>query len=350
MNNIIFKENFDCEQMSDSDCCNEAGPGNCYYVGIGAMMNKVSLALRELNPIESWPCRCIGFNRRFWGRNGMAEIFEEEGAEFHGVLHRMTDDDLKKLDSIEHGYLRKNITCVLYDGTTIIATGYQFDRSKISVDEPRPPSERYVDIMALGMEQHGCHPAAIEELRATPNIVPRKKMHEFLKIPIKPGCEDHVYSRSDVLLQDGRDGRPLQKIVNRKVLQFHEPTPTPEGAASVAMPTAEEIAARFERDAAKGGGEDLTLWVARMLYEPRYPLCTSVHEMCEEHRAFVEDLMVGFTANPPVYYLCVGMLKEEDHRQDQDHKEKADENQVVTVVNENTTAMKAATAQVATAE
>lgn len=284
------------------DCeCNVTGPGNCYYVGIGSMMNPVSLSLRGLNPLQSWPCRCIGFTRRFWGKNGMAEIFEVEDGEFHGVLHKMTDDDLKKLDAIEIGYIRKDITCVLYDGTEVVATGYQFDRTKITLDEPRPPSERYVDIMALGMEHYGCDPVAVSALRATQDIIPRKKMHEFLQLPFVAGCEDCVYSRSEVEKNDGREGRPLHKVVNRKVLQFCEP----EGVGT------DDIAARFERDCSKGGGEDLTLFVARMLYEPKFPTCACVSEMGEEHRAFVEDLMVGFTANPPVYYKCVGNLKED---------------------------------------
>jgi hypothetical protein len=287
--------------MSDCVSCHSAGVGSCYYVAIGSMMNPVSLSLRGLNPIESWPCRCVGFTRRFWGKNGMAEIFEDDDGEFHGVLHKMSDDDLKKLDTIEQGYIRKDVTCVLYDGTQIVATGYQFDRNKITVDEARPPSERYVEIMCLGMEHFGCDSAAIAALRATPDIIPRKNVLEYRSLPFKAGCENCVFTRAEVQQNDGREGRPLHKVVNRKVIQFREP----EGVS------AEAIAARFAQDQEKGAGQDLTPFIARMLYEPKYPVCSDAAQMGPEHRAFVEDLMVDFIHNPPVYYECVGSLKEE---------------------------------------
>ena len=61
-------------------------PMTHFYVGIGSMMNPHSLAARDLSPLRSWPCRCTGFIRQFWGRMGMAEIFEQVG----GGLHNMS--------------------------------------------------------------------------------------------------------------------------------------------------------------------------------------------------------------------------------------------------------------------
>mmetsp|Transcript_52144 Transcript_52144/g.91639 ORF Transcript_52144/g.91639 Transcript_52144/m.91639 type:complete len:154 (-) Transcript_52144:14-475(-) len=143
-----------------------------WYLGIGSMMNPDKFVQRGLRPLESFPVRCVDFERRFWGRFGMAEIREKEGAEFHAVMHRMSPDDMVKLDAMERGYIRKDITCYKYDGTKIIATGYQFDLDKIMYNGHVPPSERYWKLMLEGMIHYGCDPAAIEDMRRTPTQGP----------------------------------------------------------------------------------------------------------------------------------------------------------------------------------
>uniref|UniRef100_A0A7S2AQY1 Gamma-glutamylcyclotransferase n=1 Tax=Octactis speculum TaxID=3111310 RepID=A0A7S2AQY1_9STRA len=130
------------------------------------MMNPAKFKVRNLTPIESWPVRCVGFERRFWGKYGMAEIRERDGAEFHAVLHRVSAVDMAVLDEMERGYIRKDIECFRYDGTRIVATGYQFDLSKIMVNEARPPSERYKKLMLDGMRHYGCDPGAIDQMEA----------------------------------------------------------------------------------------------------------------------------------------------------------------------------------------
>ncbi|KAJ1476593.1 hypothetical protein T484DRAFT_1824388 [Baffinella frigidus] len=94
-----------------------------WYLGIGSMMNADTIAKRNIRPLESSPVRCVDFERRFWGKFGMAEIKERQGAEFHAVLHSVTSEDMAELDRMERGYIRKDITCYKYDGTRVVATG-----------------------------------------------------------------------------------------------------------------------------------------------------------------------------------------------------------------------------------
>mmetsp|Transcript_32959 Transcript_32959/g.77688 ORF Transcript_32959/g.77688 Transcript_32959/m.77688 type:complete len:153 (+) Transcript_32959:159-617(+) len=143
-----------------------------WYLGIGSMMNPQKFIDRGMKPLESRPVLCVDFVRRFWGKFGMAEIREQKGAEFHAVVHRMSLEDMAKLDKMERGYIRKDIVCFTYDGTRIVASGYQFDLATIMFNGHTPPSERYLNLMVSGMEYYGCDPAAIQEMRATPTQGP----------------------------------------------------------------------------------------------------------------------------------------------------------------------------------
>eukprot|EP00976_Prorocentrum_cordatum_P065663 1178002-Prorocentrum_minimum.AAC.3 len=143
-----------------------------WYLAIASMMNPQKLVDRGLRPLESFPCRCVGFERRFWGKYGMAEIREKEGAEFHAVLHLMTETDLRRLDELERGYERVDVVCYKYDGTKIIGSGYQFNIGTLMYNGYTPPSERYLNLCVEGMEHFGVNPAAIAEMRATPTQGP----------------------------------------------------------------------------------------------------------------------------------------------------------------------------------
>ncbi|KAL1521693.1 hypothetical protein AB1Y20_021348 [Prymnesium parvum] len=144
------------------------GDRSLWYVGIGSMMNPDKFALRGIKPLESYPVRCVDFERRFWGKYGMAEVREKPGAQFHAVVHLMSERDMKVLDQIERGYIRKDVVCYKYDGTRIVGSAYQFDLSRIIYNGYTPPSERYVNLMVDGMVHYGCDPEAIAEMRATP--------------------------------------------------------------------------------------------------------------------------------------------------------------------------------------
>lgn len=276
-----------------------------YYVGIGSMMNPVSMAMRLLKPLESLPCRCVDFERRFWGRMGMAEISEKPGAEFHAVLHRMTVEDMATLDRMERGYIRKDIVCYKYDGMRIIGSGYQFDPAKLTLNAPHPPSERYVQLMAEGMEHFGCDPAAIAELRATPDQVPRKRPEDYSVIAIPAEFRDRAFAWDEIVASDGQDGRPLRVVFNGKVMEFQEPPGV----------DAESLAARRKKEL-EVAGHDVTHLGVRGMYDPKFPNKACVEEMSPEHIAYLEDSYSMTARAPPVYFSCVGTVSDYRPRRD----------------------------------
>lgn len=133
-------------------------------------MNPDKFVSRGLHPIESHPVRVVDFERRFWGKYGMAEVREKPGAEFHAVIHLMSEEDMVVLDQIERGYIRKDVVCYKYDGTRLVGSAYQFDLSKLMYNGYTPPSARYRKLMYEGMAYYGCDPIAVEEMRRTPTL------------------------------------------------------------------------------------------------------------------------------------------------------------------------------------
>jgi hypothetical protein len=83
----------------------------------------------------------------------MAAAKPAPGKSFHGVLHKMTDENMAALDKIEATVSRTAGKAKLYDGSIVECTVYsnppKSDPSG-AVTEDMPPTERYVDIMLEG--------------------------------------------------------------------------------------------------------------------------------------------------------------------------------------------------------
>lgn len=80
----------------------------------------------------------------------MAAAKPAEGKSFHGVLHKMTDEEMIALDKIEATVSRTIAKAKMYDGTIVDCTCYsnppKVDPSGATTED-MPPTERYVDIM-----------------------------------------------------------------------------------------------------------------------------------------------------------------------------------------------------------
>ena len=72
-----------------------------WYFAIGSMLNPNSLANRDLSPLVSIPGEALDHKIYFFGSSGYAEAIPDVGSSFHGVLHKMTTENMKVLDSIE---------------------------------------------------------------------------------------------------------------------------------------------------------------------------------------------------------------------------------------------------------
>lgn len=86
-------------------------------------------------------------------QSGVADVVFCEGDAVEGVLCRIAESDLKRIDEKEgapHVYKRKNVNVVLENGTTQHAITYEV-RQKVG---PFLPSRQYMNIIIEGARAH----------------------------------------------------------------------------------------------------------------------------------------------------------------------------------------------------
>ncbi len=72
-----------------------------WYFAIGSMMNSISLYLRDVIPLISYPARCHNHKMVLRDLGGMADIEACPEAECHGVVHLLSDEQIARLDALE---------------------------------------------------------------------------------------------------------------------------------------------------------------------------------------------------------------------------------------------------------
>jgi len=132
--------------------------------------------------------------------------------------------------------------------------------------------------MIRGCVHYGVKQSWIDYLKSLP-VQPRKKASEFKKLP-EPPAEHKVYTLAELAANNGQDGKELWMAINFKVMKH-----VPDAKVQGPMPVS------WFRD--NVGGKDATLVWAKGLYEPLYPIATTVKEMVPEHRALIEDMAAG---------------------------------------------------------
>jgi hypothetical protein len=88
----------------------------------------------------------------------MACAEPKEGESFHGVVHKVSETQMKILDGIESIYGRVPSKAKLYDGTMMDCTVYSDPTGKIADltnGVNKPPTERYIQIMSEGAASYG---------------------------------------------------------------------------------------------------------------------------------------------------------------------------------------------------
>merc|ERR1712168_459064 len=99
----------------------------------------------------------------------------------HGVVHRITNEELVKLDKIEFLYVREKVEVFVYDGDrlnvkeTVLAFVYVFRPDMVAKDPNEyPPTERYMDILKEGAKHFGIDKDYISNTLNEVTFVPRK--------------------------------------------------------------------------------------------------------------------------------------------------------------------------------
>ena len=147
------------------------------------------------------------------------------------------------------------------------------------------------------MKHHGCDESAIIAMQTTPNQKPRKDPNDYEVITVPDEYKDKIYSWDEVIASNGLNETALRYVINGKVMEFR----APDGIS-------DDVVIKRRAQDIERAGTDITNWAPKMLYEPKYGICTSVECMSEEFRAYSEDLYILYNTNPPMYYHCVGVV------------------------------------------
>ena len=165
-----------CNQVDQPEIYLPDGQKFIWYLAIGSMMNPISLYLRDLTPIVSYPATCLDHEVVFRGNAGMADIEPSSQAQFDGVVHLLTEEHMHSLDQLESMYRRIPVTCRNYQGQSQVVYAYKM----ITTNQPlHPPQERYLDIIVKGCEYYKVRPEYIKKLREEQPVVPRRSPESF---------------------------------------------------------------------------------------------------------------------------------------------------------------------------
>jgi hypothetical protein len=271
----------------------------CWYFAIGSMINPISLYLRNLTSIISYPATCVDYKIAFRGHAGIADIEPCHGETFDGVVHLVSNEQMIRLDEIECFYHRIKITCIDYQGQSHIAYAYQIKINNQPISLPR---ERYLDIIIKGCEYYKVRPEYINRLRDQQPVIPRKQpesFHSFTDIP-----SNVYYTEEDLRKHNGDDpSLPLWVSINGKILEYG-------GLPSNDHPDYEFQRSFYAFLKPNLGGREVTTAMAKAFYEPLYKLPLNDEDICDEHRAQMEDHYYNILASSEnkMYWKPIGRL------------------------------------------
>ena len=171
--------------------------GQLFYFAFGSNMCHTSLTKRrKVTPSKSFPATIDGYFLNFdtialpyfepcFGSIGKSQILPDQ-PKVHGVLHLITEKDMKRIILTEGGggnkdvgYQTHLVECRTYDGQIVTATtlievpaNHYHDRFF--------PSERYLKLLQAGAKEHNLAPEYQEWLAKCPRYVASKRLdHRF---------------------------------------------------------------------------------------------------------------------------------------------------------------------------
>jgi hypothetical protein len=260
-----------------------------WYFAIGSMINPVSMYLRGLTPLTSYPARCPHYQLVFRQPCGMADIEESKENEFHGVVHLLPMEQMRSLDQVEHMYRRLIVNVHNYRGEAHRVFVYKMN--PIASEEPLKslPTERYLDIIVKGCEHFCVCPSYVHRLKYHQAVIPRKSPNDYKRIENVP--DNNRFTLIDLCSHDGSDPNvPMWICINGKILQY-DGLPNDDDPDYQAQQRFNE----FIRTAL--AGREVAHVIAKTWYEPMYSLPVNEHDLCDGQRALAEDMCASWGLN-----------------------------------------------------
>ncbi|CAB9500357.1 AIG2-like family [Seminavis robusta] len=265
---------------------------NMWYLAIGSMMLPHSYDNRHFYPQKSHPGELFDFRLGFFSSQGFAEAIPSPGDSLHGVMHRVTAEQMRELDKIEVGYVRRIGKARPYgngsDGQQelVDVTVYcRPDGTNNNEDDNKPPKERYIGIMIAGAKHFGVDPSYVEYLekhdfqpRTPPSEFkafedPSDKSMEYAQVPASPGVNGELFFS-----------------VNGKVLQLSHPP--------------DSLLGTFLKDAQTKYGPHLEVVWSQTFFDAKYGVVKDFKDCTQEHSAYIEDMHYRHTEQHNELQYC----------------------------------------------
>merc|ERR1712013_20207 len=261
------------------------------YFAIGSMMNKTSLTMRELKPSRSRPALLRDFELIFGMKYGMAAARPCLGQEIHGVVHRITKEELDKLDKIETWYVREKVEVSAYEEVkskvteTLLAYVYVFNPELVSKDPDLfnefPPKERYMDILKEGAKNYGVDKDYVSKTLDAVKFEPRKERSDLKSFDVlsrKDNNQLPSWTMKEVSEKDKENPDIIYTALNTNILRL-----------DITKPCAQRGILETAR------GKQLAYMIAgKWIYDPLYGVPDSYEDMCEDQCLAVEDWFIEF--------------------------------------------------------
>jgi gamma-glutamylcyclotransferase (GGCT)/AIG2-like uncharacterized protein YtfP len=139
-----------------------------WYFAYGSNMSREQVRHRAGEPAEEKTARLenfeLNFNKIARGGSGTAHIVAAEGRVVHGVLYRLTEAQLKKLDRFEgvpEHYRRSEVNVLDADGKRIAAQVYLARKVRRGLK----PERAYLQRILEGATEHELPDDYIEQLK-----------------------------------------------------------------------------------------------------------------------------------------------------------------------------------------
>jgi len=227
---------------------------------------------------------CLKDYELFFGmENGFAAARQDPGNEMHGVVHRITKNELAILDKIEVWYERDLVEVTPYQGDElekpVNAYVYVFIRDEVKANPdrfaPNPPQERYRDILLEGAQFHGVKQSFVESKIQNIKYVPRKSI-ETLRVFQVPSSSLPTWTLEIMSEKDKEDKNMIYVALKNKIIRFD-------------LTNLTDHTQILKRDR---GTHWSFLVGSKYIYDPKYGVPASPKEMKDEHYKVVEDLIL----------------------------------------------------------
>ena len=257
-----------------------------YYFAYGPIVNPMVRRRRHLKTREERPAVLPEFRLTF-AYGGIANIVHQRGYEVHGILMKFTSlEDWKQFQTYDAGYNDSDLVKVVpydadEDDEPIIAytmSMKEYDASKLEAPIEQLPTERYLKLIAQGMQGYNVDDDYVQDQIMSVPYVPSCKPEDYQTFPQESDRLPKItFAKYEKLCKRSND---TYFILNNKVCRL--------GPHDLEHPAAMWVRERLH------GKHDSTLIIHKTIVEPDLPMVDTLEELTESHHAWAENHSVEY--------------------------------------------------------